>query len=217
MCFARRGSRGDARPRKRSHHRSRRRHHLPAGVRVVRLWNDHHAHGDAHDSGVSLVEVPSALRRDERVSPERARRRPGDAPPIFTLELTGSGRASARFIGLFVDEVGQTFSLGSLMRYEFVQPQPVPEPGTLFLVGGAIAALPPGDHWVAGRTRNSQKIVGSAPSAWSIMFSIMKIRLTATAVLTLLVAWPLASQAPVTHRFTPDASTTRSRSRTRRH
>jgi hypothetical protein len=27
------------------------------------------------------------------------------------------------------------------MRYEFVQPQPVPEPGTLLLVGGAIGLL----------------------------------------------------------------------------
>ncbi len=59
------------------------------------------------------------------------------------MNLTGSGRASASFIGL-VDENGpdgRTFSLGSYMQYQFVQPQPVPEPGTLFLVGGAIAAL----------------------------------------------------------------------------
>jgi hypothetical protein len=27
------------------------------------------------------------------------------------------------------------------MQYDFAQPQPVPEPGTLFLVGGAIGAL----------------------------------------------------------------------------
>jgi hypothetical protein len=69
--------------------------------------------------------------------------RPSDAPPLFTLDLTGSGRASASFIGL-TDEAspaGRSFSLGSDMRYEFVQAQPVPEPGTLFLVGGAIAAL----------------------------------------------------------------------------
>jgi hypothetical protein len=62
---------------------------------------------------------------------------------VFTVQLTGSGRASASFIGL-ADEVsptGRSFSLGSYMQYEFVQPQPVPEPGTLFLVGGAIAAL----------------------------------------------------------------------------
>jgi hypothetical protein len=32
----------------------------------------------------------------------------------------------------------------------------------------------------------------------------MKTRLMATAVLTLLAAWPLASQAPVTHRLTPE-------------
>jgi hypothetical protein len=67
----------------------------------------------------------------------------GNVERVFTVELTGSGRASASFIGL-TDEVspdGRSFSLGSLMRYEFVQPQPVPEPGTLFLVGGAIGAL----------------------------------------------------------------------------
>jgi hypothetical protein len=67
----------------------------------------------------------------------------GNVERVFTVELTGSGRASASFIGL-ADEaspIGRTYSLGSLMRYEFVQPQPVPEPGTLFLVGGAVAAL----------------------------------------------------------------------------
>jgi hypothetical protein len=60
---------------------------------------------------------------------------------VFTVEITGSGRASASFFGLTDDEHGQTFSLASHMQYDFVQPQPVPEPGTLFLVGGAIAAL----------------------------------------------------------------------------
>ena len=67
----------------------------------------------------------------------------GNLERVFTVELTGSGRASASFIGLADDEHGQTFSMGSLIRYDFVQPQPqpVPEPGTLFLVGGAIAAL----------------------------------------------------------------------------
>jgi hypothetical protein len=65
----------------------------------------------------------------------------GNLERVFTVELTGSGRASASFIGLVDDEHGQTFSIGSLMRYDFVQPQPVPEPGTLFLVGGAIGAL----------------------------------------------------------------------------
>jgi hypothetical protein len=67
----------------------------------------------------------------------------GNLERVFTVELTGSGRASASFIGL-ADEVsptGRSFSLGSFMQYDFVQPQPVPEPGTLFLVSGAIAAL----------------------------------------------------------------------------
>jgi PEP-CTERM motif len=67
----------------------------------------------------------------------------GNLERVFTVELTGSGKASASFIGL-ADEVsptGRSFSLGSFMQYDFVQPQPVPEPGTLFLVGGAIAAL----------------------------------------------------------------------------
>jgi hypothetical protein len=65
----------------------------------------------------------------------------GNLERVFTVELTGSGRASASFIGLADDEHGQTFSMGSLIRYDFVQPQPVPEPGTLFLVGAAIVAL----------------------------------------------------------------------------
>jgi hypothetical protein len=93
--------------------------------------------------GESLVELPfsfSAMMNGYLESPVT---RPSDAPPIFTVELTGSGKASASFIGL-ADEVsptGRSFSLGSFMQYDFVQPQPVPEPGTLFLVGGAIAAL----------------------------------------------------------------------------
>jgi hypothetical protein len=65
----------------------------------------------------------------------------GNLERVFTVELTGSGRASASFIGLADDEHGQTFSMGSLIRYDFVQPQPVPEPGTLFLGGAAIVAL----------------------------------------------------------------------------
>ena len=95
------------------------------------------------DLGESLVEVPFSFTAVMNGYLESPVTRPSDAPPIFTLNLTGSGRASASFIGL-VDENGpdgRTFSLGSHMQYEFVQPQPVPEPGTLFLVGGAIAAL----------------------------------------------------------------------------
>jgi hypothetical protein len=93
--------------------------------------------------GESLVELPFSFTAVMNGYLEDPVTRPSDAPPIFTLELTGSGRASASFIGL-ADEAspnGRSFSLGSSMRYEFVQPQPVPEPGTLFLVGGAIAAL----------------------------------------------------------------------------
>jgi hypothetical protein len=67
----------------------------------------------------------------------------GNLEGVFTVELTGSGRASTSFFGLSDENApdGRTFSHGSLVLYEFVQPQPVPEPGTLFLVGGAIAAL----------------------------------------------------------------------------
>ena len=93
--------------------------------------------------GSTLVEVPFTLTAVMNGYLESPVTRPSDALPIFTLQLTGSGRASASFIGL-ADEVsptGRSFSLGSFMRYEFVQPQPVPEPGTLFLVGGAIGAL----------------------------------------------------------------------------
>jgi hypothetical protein len=67
----------------------------------------------------------------------------GSLERVFTVELTGSGRASAGFFGL-IDEsspTGRSYSLQDFMQYEFVQAQPVPEPGTLFLVGGAIAAL----------------------------------------------------------------------------
>jgi hypothetical protein len=91
--------------------------------------------------GESLVDVPFSFTAVMNGFLESPLTRPSDAPPVFTVELTGSGRASASFIGLIDDEHGQTFSIGSFMRYEFVQPQPVPEPGTLFLVGGAIGAL----------------------------------------------------------------------------
>ena len=91
--------------------------------------------------GESLVEVPFTFSAVMNGYLEDPLTRPSDAPPLFTLDLTGSGKASASFIGLADDEHGRTFSLGSDMRYEFVQAQPVPEPGTLFLVGGAIAAL----------------------------------------------------------------------------
>src|SRR4029450_1254794 len=87
--------------------------------------------------GSTLVEVPFAFTAVMNGYLESPVTRPSDAPPIFTLQLTGSGRASASFIGL-TDETsptGRSFSLGSFMRYDFVQPQPVPEPGTLFLVG----------------------------------------------------------------------------------
>ena len=93
--------------------------------------------------GQSLVDVPFSFTAVMNGYLESPVTRPSNAPPIFTVELTGSGRASASFIGL-IDEnspTGRSFSLGSFMQYEFVQPQPVPEPGTLFLVGGAIAAL----------------------------------------------------------------------------
>jgi hypothetical protein len=91
--------------------------------------------------GESLVEVPFSFTAVMNGYLESPVTRPDDAPPLFTLDLTGSGRASASFIGLADDEHGRTFSLGSFVQYEFGQPQPVPEPGTLFLVGGAIAAL----------------------------------------------------------------------------
>ena len=93
--------------------------------------------------GATLVELPFTFTAVMNGYLESPVTRPSDAPPTFTLRLTGSGRASASFIGL-TDETspnGRSFSLGSFMRYDFVQPQPVPEPGTLFLVGGAIGAL----------------------------------------------------------------------------
>jgi len=91
--------------------------------------------------GESLVDVPfsfTAVMNGYLGDPFTS-----DLQQIFAVDLVGSGRASARFIGL-VDESGangRSFSLGSLMQYEFVQPQTTPEPGTLFLVGGAMGGL----------------------------------------------------------------------------
>ncbi len=112
-------------------------------VRGVQLWNVHHALGDAHRTRpVARGRSVQLQCRDERV-PRDPLTRPSIAPPLFTVELTGSGRASASFIGL-ADEAspaGRSFPSVPICGTNFVQPQPVPEPGTLFLVGGAIAAL----------------------------------------------------------------------------
>ena len=68
--------------------------------------------------------------------------RPSDALPIFTVELGGSGRASARFFGLVDDNGARVYSVfPDSIRYDFTTSEPVPEPWTLLLVGGALGGL----------------------------------------------------------------------------
>jgi hypothetical protein len=90
--------------------------------------------------GESVVNLPFSFSGVMRGFLENPLTRPFDAQPLFTVALAGSGRASARFFGLTEENGGRSFSPSPpAIRYEFAQP--VPEPGTLFLVGGAIAAL----------------------------------------------------------------------------
>ena len=92
--------------------------------------------------GESLVDVPFTFTAVMNGYLEHPLTRPSDAPPIFTVDLAGSGRASARFFGLIDENGARSFSvLPRSPQYEFMQSQPVPEPGTLLLVGGAIGAL----------------------------------------------------------------------------
>jgi hypothetical protein len=107
--------------------------------------------------GESLVDVPfsfNALMNGYLGDPFA-----GNLERVFTVELTGSGRASASFFGL-TDEVspsGRSFSISSFTRYDFAQPQPVPEPGTLFLVGGAIATLAARGSLGRGKARERRR------------------------------------------------------------
>ena len=94
------------------------------------------------DLGSSTVEVPfefSAVMNGYLESPVT---RPSDAPPIFTVNLMGRGTASARFFG-FVDDTGVlSYSVHpDSVQYQFTGSQPVPEPGTLVLSGGALVGL----------------------------------------------------------------------------
>src|SRR3954471_3668631 len=72
------------------------------------------------DLGASMVEVPfefSAVMNGYLESPVT---RPSDAPPNFTVNLTGRGRASASFFGLVDDTGVRSYSVHpDSVRYEF--------------------------------------------------------------------------------------------------
>ena len=92
--------------------------------------------------GSSLVDVPFTFSGVMNGYLEDPLIRPSDALPIFTLNLGGSGRASARFLGLVDDNGARVYSVfPDSIRYEFTRSEPVPEPGTLLLVGSALGGL----------------------------------------------------------------------------
>ncbi len=92
--------------------------------------------------GSSLVDVPFTFAGVMNGFLEHPLTRPSDALPIFTVELGGSGRASARFFGLVDDNGARVYRVfPDSIRYDFTRSEPVPEPGTLLLVGGALGGL----------------------------------------------------------------------------
>jgi hypothetical protein len=95
-----------------------------------------------HELGSTLVEVPFTFTGVMNGFLEHPLIRPSDALPIFTVDLGGSGMASASFFG-FVDDNGRrAYSVfPHFITYEFTTSEPVPEPGTLLLVGSALSAL----------------------------------------------------------------------------
>src|SRR5215203_2955879 len=94
------------------------------------------------DLGSSLVEVPFTFTGVMNGFLEDPLIRSSDALPIFTVNLAGSGRASARFFGLLDDNGARVYSVfPDSIRYEFTRSEPVPEPGTLLLVGSTLAGL----------------------------------------------------------------------------
>jgi hypothetical protein len=95
-----------------------------------------------HELGSTLVEVPFTFTGVMNGFLEHPLIRPSDALPIFTVDLNGGGRASARFFGLVDDNGVRAYSVfPDSIRYEFTTSEPVPEPGTLLLVGGALGVL----------------------------------------------------------------------------
>jgi hypothetical protein len=100
--------------------------------------------------GSSLIEVPFTFAGVMNGYLEHPLIRPNDALPIFTVNLGGGGRASARFFGLVDDSGARVYSVfPDSIRYEFTNAEPTPEPGTLLLVGGALGGL----ILARGRTR----------------------------------------------------------------
>jgi hypothetical protein len=92
--------------------------------------------------GSTLVEVPFTFTGVMNGYLEHPLIRASDAPPIFTVELAGSGQASARFFGLVDDNGERAYSVfPDSIPYEFTTSEPVPEPRNVLLVGGALGGL----------------------------------------------------------------------------
>jgi hypothetical protein len=84
-----------------------------------------------------------------------------DAAPLFTTTLTGSGVARAAFLGFSDIGIASPVNLpGTDYHVQYVFADPIPEPGTLLLVGGAALALA-----ARRRLRRRCSVPGLSPGA----------------------------------------------------
>ena len=98
--------------------------------------------------GESLVDVPFTFTAVMNGYLEHPLTRPSDAPPIFTVDLAGSGRASARFFGLIDENGARSFSVLPRCSTSSCSRSPCRSPGRCSSSVARSARSRPGDHYV---------------------------------------------------------------------